>query len=56
VEEKTCSKCSATGDKIVVTKCPICHKQVCDACNVNRSGRIFCSAFCADHFFFDEEE
>ena len=56
VEEKSCAVCKAAGVKIVVTKCPICFKLVCETCRVNRGGRTFCSQFCAEEFFFGEEE
>jgi hypothetical protein len=49
-------KCAATGEKIVFIKCPICHKLVCENCVVSRSGRAFCGQYCADDFFFGDEE
>jgi hypothetical protein len=56
VEEKSCSTCKAAGEKIALTKCPICFKLVCESCHVNRGGRLFCSQYCAEEFFFGEEE
>jgi len=56
LEPKTCSKCAATGEKVVFIKCPICHKLVCENCVVSRSGRAFCGQYCADNFFFGDEE
>ena len=53
----TCSKCGKNDEKTTtLTKCPICHKLVCDECRYNISGRYFCSNHCADFFFFEEEE
>ena len=51
-----CFKCGKSDDKGQLTKCPICHKHVCDDCRFNLSGRYFCSNHCADFFFFDDEE
>ena len=55
-EPTTCSKCSKPEDRRPLTKCPICHKMVCDDCRYNVSGRWFCSSHCADFFFFEDEE
>ena len=54
-----CYKCSAQDQEILLLKCPICHKTVCEDCILRRSGSNFCSRSCADFFFFgddDEEE
>ena len=51
-----CAKCSAAGAKIQLTMCPICHKQVCEKCLVSKSGRNFCSQYCAEYFFFGDED
>ena len=56
MEKKSCSKCAASGERVHLVKCPICHKAVCETCVFNRGGRLFCSVFCADYFFFEEEE
>ena len=55
MDEKACSRCAAAGEKLALMKCPICHKVVCETCRVNRGGRLFCSQYCADYFFFEEE-
>ena len=51
-----CSKCGASDERRPLTKCPICHKMICDDCRTNVSGRYFCSSHCADFFFFEDEE
>jgi len=51
-----CSKCGISDDKRALTKCPICHKMICDECRCNVGGRYFCSNHCADFYFFDDEE
>jgi hypothetical protein len=51
-----CKTCGANEDETDLTKCPICHKMFCDEHKLVRSGRAFCSTFCADGFFFDEDE
>ena len=56
MDEKICMKCKATGEKLVLIKCPICFKIVCEACRFNRGGRLFCTQYCADEFFFGDEE
>jgi hypothetical protein len=54
--QEVCSVCTAHGDRIVLAKCPICHKLVCETCRVMRGGRSFCSQRCSDYFFFDDED
>ena len=56
MEDRACAVCKSSGEKIVLTKCPICFKVVCEACRFNRGGRLFCSQYCAEEFFFGEEE
>ncbi|MFQ5844498.1 MAG: hypothetical protein ACE5JG_05850 [Planctomycetota bacterium] len=56
VERQSCSKCAASGPKVTLTRCPICFKTVCEACHVTRGGRLFCSQYCAEYFFFGDEE
>jgi hypothetical protein len=51
-----CSKCSAKGEKISLMMCPICHKMVCEKCLIHKSGRSFCSQYCAEYFFFGDED
>ena len=51
-----CSKCSAKGEKVSLMMCPICHKMVCEKCRVHKSGRSFCSQYCAEYFFFGDED
>jgi hypothetical protein len=49
-----CCSCKATDDEKRLHKCPICFKYVCEDCALNRGGRLFCSKYCADFFFFGE--
>ena len=56
MDEKACTKCSKTGEKIVLIKCPICFKLVCENCAVVKSGRPFCGQYCAESFFFGDED
>lgn len=54
--EEECNSCKAPRGEVSLYKCPICFKLTCETCRINRSGRDFCSAYCADYFFFGEEE
>ena len=54
--QEVCSVCTTHGERIVLAKCPICHKLVCETCRVMRGGRSFCSQRCSDYFFFDDED
>jgi len=56
LEIKVCGECGAGGEKISLNRCPICFKLSCESCQFNRGGRLFCSVYCADSFFFDEED
>ncbi len=51
-----CKECALGEDDGFLSKCPICHKYVCDDHKFTRSGRAFCSAFCADFFFHDDDD
>ncbi len=51
-----CVRCQKSDEDTHLLKCPICFKHVCEECQVNRHGRIFCSKICADLFFFGDEE
>jgi hypothetical protein len=55
-EEIACSKCAGSMNKDALSRCPICYKLVCDDCRYQMSGRSFCSAPCAQYYFFEEEE
>ena len=56
MEEKACSRCGASGERLALAKCTICLKQFCEGCRVARGGRHFCSQYCADEFFFSDED
>lgn len=51
-----CSICHQEKDDLVMTKCPLCHQYACEECKYTRGGRSFCSRYCGESFFFDEEE
>ncbi len=51
-----CKQCAVGEDDAYLHKCPICHKWTCDDHKIVRSGRVFCSVFCADFFFHDIDE
>jgi hypothetical protein len=54
--EKACCECGIEGDKAYLSRCPICHKMVCEEHRTMRSGRAFCSVHCASGFFHDDED
>ncbi len=51
-----CVTCSKTADQVPLHRCAICFKHYCDEHGYSMSGRRFCSQFCAEYFFFGEEE
>ena len=51
-----CKECAAGEDDAYLHKCPICHKYICEEHKFVRSGRIFCSDFCAAYFFHESDE
>ena len=51
-----CQTCGVSEDDGYLTKCPICHKMICEDHKLMRSGRAFCSPYCADSFFFHGED
>ena len=53
---QTCKECDFTEDDGFMYKCPICHKMICEDHKFVRSGRIFCSEFCAAYFFHESDE
>ena len=50
-----CIVCKKT-DESRLEKCPICHKAFCDEHGHSMSGRRFCSRYCAEFFFFSDED
>jgi hypothetical protein len=53
---KECKECKLGEDEAYLEKCPICHEFVCEEHKFVRSGRNFCSVYCADAFFHSDEE
>jgi hypothetical protein len=53
---KQCKTCAVGEDDAYLHKCPICHKMICDDHKYVRSGRVFCSEFCAAYFFHEGDE
>ena len=51
-----CVACKVSDQDVRLHKCPICHKYICEEHKFVRSGRIFCSAFCAAYFFHEGDE
>jgi hypothetical protein len=51
-----CKECAASEDDVYLHRCPICHKMICDEHKFLRSGRVFCSSFCAAYFFHEGDE
>ncbi|MEW5806189.1 MAG: hypothetical protein AB1756_02395 [Acidobacteriota bacterium] len=55
-EVEECAKCKKQEDQVRLQKCAICHKLFCDGCSYRMSGRLFCSQYCAEFFFFGKED
>ncbi len=53
---KVCKECGIDEDEGYLSKCPICHQMICDDHKFMRSGRIFCSEYCAAAFFHGDDE
>lgn len=51
-----CVHCKKTEEQVTLRKCAICHKYFCDEHAHLMSGRAFCSAPCADYFFFGDPD
>ncbi len=51
-----CKHCHKTDDEVTLQKCPICHQYFCHDDAHIYSGHAFCSAYCAEYFFFADEE
>ena len=51
-----CKECGESEDDVFLHKCPICHKYICEEHKFVRSGRVFCSQFCAAFFFHEGDE
>ena len=51
-----CAQCETGLTAASLTRCPICHKIVCENCRRNKGGKYFCSRFCAEYFFYGDLE
>lgn len=51
-----CVFCEKTFGRYDLYLCPICHKQTCEACGMSKGGKHFCSQYCAEYFFFADED
>ncbi len=51
-----CEVCRTRGYWMNLTKCPMCHRYVCDDCRYTSQGKIFCSRHCANEFFWGGED
>ena len=51
-----CKECAVAEDDAYLHKCPICHSYICEEHKFTRSGRVFCSNFCAAYFFHEGDE
>jgi hypothetical protein len=47
-----CVQCGALEGLYRLERCSICHRRFCRRCAARRHGKMFCSASCADFFFF----
>ena len=51
-----CTQCKKEDPRANHQKCPMCQKVFCEECAYRRSGRDFCNRFCAEYFFFQDED
>jgi endogenous inhibitor of DNA gyrase (YacG/DUF329 family) len=51
-----CATCQKDEREVLLAKCPICFKSVCQDCGHREYGRVFCSRRCAYLFFFGDDE
>jgi hypothetical protein len=51
-----CKQCGINEDEAFLVKCPICHQMVCEEDKYSRSGRVFCTEYCAAMFFHGDSE
>ena len=51
-----CKTCGISDDEAFLAKCPICHEMTCDEDKYVRSGRTFCTEYCAAMFFHGDSE
>ncbi len=51
-----CARCEISFPEMNFILCPICHKQVCARCWFAKGGKYFCSRYCAEYFFYADED
>lgn len=51
-----CHGCKQDDKQVQLSKCPICFRYFCEEHCYLMSGRRFCSAACADYFFFSDPD
>jgi hypothetical protein len=54
--ETRCHVCKKTPEELTLAKCPICLKYYCEIHSFDRGGVRFCSAGCAEYFFFGDPD
>ena len=54
--ETTCNQCDRTDVDSYLRMCSVCKKHFCEEHSVMKSGKQFCSAGCAEYFFFAEPD
>jgi hypothetical protein len=53
---EACDLCGVKGFWLHMSKCPMCHKFVCDECRYQYGGKDFCGRHCANEFFWGGED
>ncbi len=51
-----CVHCEKDFGRYDLHMCPICHKQACEGCGASKGGKRFCSQYCAEYFFFVDDD
>ncbi len=54
--ERVCVQCGIAEPDAYLTRCPTCHKTVCEECRFIKSGHTFCCRGCGEMFFHDDED
>ncbi len=51
-----CVFCEKDFSRYDLHQCPICHKRACEGCGTSKGGKHFCSQYCAEYFFYVDED